>query len=212
MTEDQPRIALRPLERSDCDELVIAAVDRPKSGFFHRTTGTLTSMRFEILSVDAVDLPDGKIANRYLIRDLEGRGETAEARREACRDRIRRVLIDPTERPPAFKSIWRPQRTSLVTASHRPPSRVKIDNETAEGMTIIDVFTSDRTGLLYGVSRVIFELGLEVRYAKIGTHLDQVVDVFYVTDEQGGKITDPERLRAVVDALMAFLESLGDEP
>jgi len=212
VTEDQPRIALRPLERSDCDELVIAAVDRPKSGFFHRTTGTLTSMRFEILSVDAVDLPDGKIANRYLIRDLEGRGETAEARREACRDRIRRVLIDPTERPPAFKSIWRPQRTSLVTASHRPPSRVKIDNETAEGMTIIDVFTSDRTGLLYGVSRVIFELGLEVRYAKIGTHLDQVVDVFYVTDEQGGKITDPERLRAVVDALMAFLESLGDEP
>ena len=79
-------------------------------------------------------------------------------------------------------------------------------------MTIIDVFTSDRTGLLYGVSRVIFELGLEVRFAKIGTHLDQVVDVFYVTDENGAKVTDSERLKRITETLMQFLASLGDEP
>ncbi|MEZ6106389.1 MAG: hypothetical protein R3B96_09820 [Pirellulaceae bacterium] len=93
----------------------------------------------------------------------------------------------------------------------RAPSRVLIDNDSTESMTIVDVFTADRTGLLYGISRVIFELDLEVRFAKIGTHLDQVVDVFYVTDLQGAKVTDPERLRHITQTLYQFLESLGGE-
>jgi hypothetical protein len=41
--------------------------------------------------------------------------------------------------------------------------------------------------LLYAITRELFELGLSVARAKIGTFLDQVVDVFYVTDQQNGK-------------------------
>ena len=33
--------------------------------------------------------------------------------------------------------------------------------------------------------------------AKIGTYLDQVVDAFHVTDAEGHKIIDPQRLAAV---------------
>ena len=32
-------------------------------------------------------------------------------------------------------------------------------------------------------------LGLIIRFAKIGTYLDQVVDVFYVTERDGSKPT-----------------------
>ena len=45
-------------------------------------------------------------------------------------------------------------------------------------------------GLLYTITRTLFELELSVSVAKIGTYLDQVVDVFYVTDQDGRKITD----------------------
>ena len=47
-------------------------------------------------------------------------------------------------------------------------------------------------GLLYTIARTLFELGLSVSVAKIGTYLDQVVDVFYVTDQAGGKMTDEQ--------------------
>ena len=76
------------------------------------------------------------------------------------------------------------------------PTRVRIDNSTSDRYTIIDVFASDRTGLLYTIARTIFELGLSVSLAKIGTYLDQVVDVFYVTDQAGRKIDDESRPRA----------------
>ena len=74
------------------------------------------------------------------------------------------------------------------------PTQVKIDNNTSDRFTIIDVFTFDRPGLLYAIAKTLYDVGLSVGVARIGTYLDQVVDVFYVTDERtGAKITDEAR-------------------
>jgi [protein-PII] uridylyltransferase len=59
------------------------------------------------------------------------------------------------------------------------------------------VFAEDRQGLLYVITRAIFTLGLSVQAARISTRLDQVADVFYVTDSKGGKVTDPARLESI---------------
>jgi [protein-PII] uridylyltransferase len=67
---------------------------------------------------------------------------------------------------------------------------VRIDNHQSHDFTIVEVFTFDRTGLLYSLARKLHDLGLVIRNAKIGTYIDQVVDVFYVTDRNGQKIHD----------------------
>ena len=59
---------------------------------------------------------------------------------------------------------------------------------TSNRYTIFDVFAADRMGLLYTIARSLFQSGLSVAVAKIGTYLDQVVDVFYVTDQAGQKV------------------------
>lgn len=79
----------------------------------------------------------------------------------------------------------------------RQSTDVKVDNETSDRATIIDIFAEDRQGLLYVIARAIFTLGLSVQAARISTRLDQVADVFYVADSKGGKVTDPARLEAV---------------
>ena len=64
-------------------------------------------------------------------------------------------------------------------------------------------------GLLYAIARTLFELGLSVSTAKIGTHLDQVVDVFYVTDQRtGAKVTDDDRLENIRGRLLAAIEEV----
>jgi len=50
-----------------------------------------------------------------------------------------------------------------------------------------------------------YHLWLEIHLAKITTMVDQVLDVFYVTDHQGRKIEDPERLAAIEQALVRAL-------
>ena len=78
-----------------------------------------------------------------------------------------------------------------------PPVRVLFDNESSEYSTIIEVFAHDSIGLLYSIAKTLFEADLSVQAAKIGTYLDQVVDAFHVTDAEGHKIIDPQRLAAV---------------
>ena len=49
-------------------------------------------------------------------------------------------------------------------------------------------------GLLFTLAYALFQLGVEIHLAKITTNVDQVLDVFYVTDSKGAKITTPDSL------------------
>jgi [protein-PII] uridylyltransferase len=93
----------------------------------------------------------------------------------------------------------------------REPTVVQVDNETSDRHTIIDVFADDRQGLLYVIARAIFNLGLSVHAARISTKLDQVVDVFYVTDMTGGKIADPGRCKLISEEITAQIEGFLGE-
>jgi [protein-PII] uridylyltransferase len=88
----------------------------------------------------------------------------------------------------------------------REPTVVQVDNDSSERYTIIDVFADDRQGLLYVITRAIFDLRLSVHAARISTRLDQVVDVFYVTDQAGGKIADPGRCKLISETITARIE------
>ena len=47
------------------------------------------------------------------------------------------------------------------------------------------------------------------KVAKIGTHVDQVVDVFYVTDSAGNKITDTDRLAEIEHQIREAIDGLS---
>jgi [protein-PII] uridylyltransferase len=49
-------------------------------------------------------------------------------------------------------------------------------------------------------------LKLEVHLAKITTHVDQVVDIFYVTDRQEQKIESTEQLQQIKRNLLAAIQ------
>jgi [protein-PII] uridylyltransferase len=72
--------------------------------------------------------------------------------------------------------------------------------------TIIDIFTHDRTGLLYAITRTLLELGLSLGRAKIGTYLHQVIKVFYVTDHQYRKVKDNQRLEEIRKQSLEVIE------
>jgi [protein-PII] uridylyltransferase len=90
------------------------------------------------------------------------------------------------------------QRSSLLQR-HVPkvPTVIQIDNEASDNLTIVEVFTEDRIGVLFTITYALHQLGLSIHVAKISTNVDQVADVFYVTDADGRKIEDPDRLEAI---------------
>ncbi|HVR20847.1 MAG TPA: hypothetical protein VMS65_14150, partial [Polyangiaceae bacterium] len=87
-------------------------------------------------------------------------------------------------------------------------SEVSVDNRASTQNSVIEVTTSDMMGLLFWLSHTLQILGLQITLAKINTEGSQVADVFYVTDEQGAKVTDPERIETIKNRLLSTLAHL----
>jgi [protein-PII] uridylyltransferase len=67
---------------------------------------------------------------------------------------------------------------------------IRFDNIESDQETIIDIRAKDRLGLLYAISTVLYELGLNVSLAKVTTQAMMAIDSFYVSDQNGKKIRD----------------------
>ncbi len=94
--------------------------------------------------------------------------------------------------------------TSRARAFHVAP-QVVIDNDSSNRFTIIEVAGKDRIGLLHELTTALFDLNLNIVSAHIATYGERAVDVFYVTDLTGAKITSAARRETIRKALMKVL-------
>jgi [protein-PII] uridylyltransferase len=105
-------------------------------------------------------------------------------------------LVEESGRPSLFK-----RRGPKV------PTAIQTDNDASHDFTVIEVYTQDRIGVLFQITYGMHQLGISIHLAKISTNVDQVADVFYVTDERGGKIRDKQRLETIRQTLYQNLAS-----
>ena len=80
-----------------------------------------------------------------------------------------------------------------------------IDNTLSDALTVIEINGLDRPGLLYDVTREISDMNLDIASAHIATFGEKAVDVFYVTDLTGKKITSSSRESIIRDRLTKAL-------
>jgi [protein-PII] uridylyltransferase len=189
-------------------EFIVVTPDRP--GLFSMIAGALTANNLNILSARITTRTNGVAMDVFRVSHLLGAGAMAMEE-----DRWLRVERD-------LESVITGQRdiAVLVASAHhvstaarkfvrRVPTEVTVDNRTSEQFTVIDVFTQDRVGLLFDITHTLFRMGILIHLARISTNADQALDVFYVSDREGNKITDLERMRELRGAL---LEKLAENP
>lgn len=178
-------------------------------GIFSKIAGVMAAQGLEIFDAQIVTRTDEVVVNTFQASDPDFAGVPPVERLDDTAEMIVRVLkgAESVEQ-------LRSRKIRLSSANHPSAwchaSEVQIDNKISDRFTVIDVFADDTQGLLYIITDAIFRLGLSVQSARISTRLDddiqpslrtggrhEVVDVFYVTDQQGGKIEDQARLEAI---------------
>jgi [protein-PII] uridylyltransferase len=80
--------------------------------------------------------------------------------------------------------------------------QVSINNQWSNRYTVVEVSGLDRPGLLYELTTGLSKLNLNIASAHVATFGERVVDVFYVTDLLGAKISSPTRQAAIKRALI----------
>ncbi|MEZ5944222.1 MAG: [protein-PII] uridylyltransferase [Planctomycetaceae bacterium] len=191
---------------------VITRNPEASDGSFHRMVGVLTAKRHSILSADINTTRGGVVVDSYRVRDDDYTGEPPEERIEDVAKALRSILSGKQtihelfQRGRRFGSICKLDWSELKT-------RVRVDNESSDSRTVVDVFSADRPGLLYVIARTLYELGLSVDLAKISTHFDQVIDVFYVQERATGQKVNAEgRLTEIRERLQTVLTEFEQDP
>ena len=174
-------------------------------GCFHRIAGTMAALRMDILTAGICTTRDGVVIDTFRVTDNDYEGNVPEQRIAEVAEKIRGVLAQEISVEDMLsRRSQQSVRATTPDVSELEP-RVVIDNDCSRDYTVIDVFAYDRPGLLYSLSLALHELQLSVQLARIGTHLDQVVDVFYVTNPEGKKVFEPELTQTITDRLLRVI-------
>ncbi len=82
-----------------------------------------------------------------------------------------------------------------------------INNQWSNRYTMVEVTGLDRPGLLFELTATLSKLNLNIGSAHVATFGERVVDVFYVTDLFGAKITSATRQATIKRALISLFRS-----
>jgi [protein-PII] uridylyltransferase len=85
-------------------------------------------------------------------------------------------------------------------------SQVVIDNGASDSYTVIEVHSEDRAGQLYFITQALADFGINIYRAFIATEVQQLIDIFYVLDSHGQKITDPAFMDEIRDGVLYSME------
>lgn len=186
----------------DFSELSICCYDRV--GLFAMCSGVLAASGMSILSARITTTTDGVALDAFRISHQNFDQDEDDARWETLDRLMRRVLSGEDN----IEQIMARRRGSprYGRAAKASPAMVQIHNEDSAHHTIIEVYANDRVGLLFTITSTLTALGLQIHVAKITTLVDQVLDVFYVTDGEGKKIEGgaaEERIRTAITAALA---------
>ena len=87
--------------------------------------------------------------------------------------------------------------TSARAKTFLVPPDIAIDNALSSRETVVEVTGLDRPGLLYELTTAFSRLSLNITSAHVATFGERAVDVFYVTDLTGTRVTQPDRQVAI---------------
>lgn len=186
-------------------EYAVVAYNDVIPGIFSKIAGVMAANGLQILDAQILTRLDGVVVDTFQVTDPDYKGAPPRERLESIGIMIRAVLQG---KEPVEAVVHRGTRLSgsRSIGPARQATEVRIDNETSERYTIVDVFADDRQGLLYVMTNAIFRQGLSVHAARISTRLDQAADVFYVTDAQGRKIEQAEQIERVRQGIWKEIE------
>ncbi|MFT7687002.1 MAG: [protein-PII] uridylyltransferase [Candidatus Azotimanducaceae bacterium] len=165
---------------------------------YTRKTGSQFAAAVNAIDLLGLDIVDARIAtskngfnfDTFVVLAENGKPVGPSLQRQK---QIKAVLKDSLEK----------EGTILPRANQRTPRNLKqfefrtelsATNDSARQLTMLEVVTPDRPGLLTIIANIFVELDIQLHNAKITTLGERVEDVFYISDQNGSIINSTDEL------------------
>ena len=175
----------------------------PLGGVMLLASGAFALSGATILDAKIFTMTNGMAVDVFLVQDAAGGAFDSGDKLAKLAVMIERTLSGQL-RPLQELAKRKPGLTNRTRVFKVPP-RVLIDNKASTTHTVIELNGRDRPGLLYDVTRALTNLSLQISSAKISTYGEKAIDVFYVKDVFGLKITHESKLAQIREKVLTAL-------
>ncbi len=188
-------------------ELTVFAPDHP--WLLSIIAGACAMAGANIVDAQIFTTTDGRALDTIAISREFERDEDEERRAARVADSIEKALRG-TIKLPEMVAMRAPPKGRIKAFAIEP--EVTINNNWSNRYTMLEVTGLDRPGLLFELTATLSKLNLNIASAHVATFGERVVDVFYVTDLLGAKISAATRQAAIKRALLRLFEDGAEKP
>ena len=186
------------------DATLVTICGEERRGLFSMIAGTLSRHNLNILGAQIYTSKMGVAIDTLQVETLDHQAVTDPQMWSQLASELRAAVagtlsLEGVSHAPHHLAHTRQFRTFVE------PPHVTIDNASSDSHTVIEVKAQDSIGLLYNLTRVMYESGLDIALAKISTEANRAIDVFYVTDHEGQKLLDPTQQALIRETFLAAL-------
>jgi [protein-PII] uridylyltransferase len=195
--DNSPQIKISPLSERGGSALFIytPVID----GLFSRTNAILEKLGLNITDARIFTTMDGFAVNTYHVLNTDGEPLEDNLQIQEIIDQVKQILADENWSPNTVD-----RRHNRRTRHFEVNTRVTFIQDDINHRTILELITTDRTGLLSCVAKAFYKCDAIMQNAKIATFGSQAEDVFYLMDKQGQPLQEQtqECLRAELTDLL----------
>lgn len=173
-----------------------------KANLFAVLCAILGQLNLDIQDARIITTEDGHSMDTFIVLDSHGNtiNETPTLL-EQLQERLTQALLYPND----FAYIVQ-QRQPRAHKLFNQPSSVSLTNPEGRIWTRLELFSADRPGLLAQVGLVFMRLGISLQKAKIQSIGGRVEDVFFITLNNGHRISDEGLLAKLENDICSSLD------
>lgn len=191
---DTPLILIRHnAESSVANTTQIFIHARSTAQLFSRICAALEQLDLSIHDARIYSSNNGMSLDTFFVLDSSGQPITEDGARLAhIKEYLSEVLGKNAE-----KLALPARRTTRKMKSFSIPTETRIYVDELKNVSVLEVSTPDRPGLLARLGKIFVSYKVELQAAKIQTLGERVEDVFFITDERQQPITDAQLCNAL---------------
>lgn len=175
-------------------QIFVYTKDQPN--LFAATVAAMDQLSLTILDARIMSSNTNFSLDTYIVIDEHG-GELDDPQRiQQIKETLEATLSNPDQFPDIVEKRM-PRKLKHFSVR----TDATISNDIGLGVTVIEVRTLDRPGLLAQIGKVFKAFDLSITNARIATLGERAEDVFFVTDQAGNPISDPDLCLELRDRL-----------
>ena len=200
---DTPLVIMKkPSDIFDTDVTQITIYCKLIENRFSFITLALEQLNLSIYDARLLIAGGGHVLDTFYVQDADDEAIDHDSPRiYDIKAKLLQVMMEPNER-----WLSPDRRASRRIRSFDWPCQADFSNDSAPGLSVLEVVAPDRPGLLTIIGQVFFKHKLRLHNAKISTLGERVEDIFFITDREDQMIEDPEWIEAIQHDIKADLD------